>query len=434
MKILATSSVALALLGSGVDAFACGVPFGVGMTADPQQDIIVAHKGGQETYVFQPRLCGNARSFGLILPVPAMLSQAPQLIDAKVFEHVDAMSQPKHEVRERCEGQSYRDGGGDAGGSPPRGNGPSTTVVVSGRLGFLDWAELKAESPASFTNWLDANGYPHGAEMTAAFSHYVSGAWYFVAFKIATDVDAGAGCKALGPIQLSFPAVTPVVPSRIATAGSAGLPFTWRIFGISEGTEQIDFESGALFSSEFGFSGLVGDTDVPSLGGLAQAGNRLTKWSIEMQPNANTDMVLTRHPAEDFRLTTYEYKWVVCEGGAPPADVGAPDVDADAPATPDAAATRDASAAESPDVALQDASTSPKPDVALKDASAAGNPGVITQDASTDSSTSAQPPQTHDESGDGCSVASTPVRAPSLSLFGIAGFALALIGRRRRIT
>src|SRR3954468_8291500 len=110
MKILATSSVALALLGSGVDAFACGVPFGVGMTADPQQDIIVAHKGGQETYVFQPRLCGNARSFGLILPVPAMLSQAPQLIDAKVFEHVDAMSQPKHEVRERCEGQSYRDG------------------------------------------------------------------------------------------------------------------------------------------------------------------------------------------------------------------------------------------------------------------------------------------------------------------------------------
>jgi hypothetical protein len=40
---------------------------------------------GTETYVFQPRFCGSAQQFGLILPVPAKLSAQPALSKAEVF-------------------------------------------------------------------------------------------------------------------------------------------------------------------------------------------------------------------------------------------------------------------------------------------------------------------------------------------------------------
>jgi hypothetical protein len=31
---------------------------------DPHQDIIIAHKNGVETYVFQPIFCGVSKDFG----------------------------------------------------------------------------------------------------------------------------------------------------------------------------------------------------------------------------------------------------------------------------------------------------------------------------------------------------------------------------------
>ena len=49
----------------------CGAPFGTGIEANPQPDIIVAYQNGAQTYVFQPTFCGTASSFGLILPVPS---------------------------------------------------------------------------------------------------------------------------------------------------------------------------------------------------------------------------------------------------------------------------------------------------------------------------------------------------------------------------
>ena len=55
----------------------CGAPFGMGIEANPQQDIIVAYKDGAETYVFQPTFCGTASNFGLILPIPSTLTASP---------------------------------------------------------------------------------------------------------------------------------------------------------------------------------------------------------------------------------------------------------------------------------------------------------------------------------------------------------------------
>ena len=62
---------------------------------DPKQDIVVVHQNGVETYVFQPRFCGSAQQFGLILPVPAKLSAQPTLSKAEVFTNLVELSKPQ---------------------------------------------------------------------------------------------------------------------------------------------------------------------------------------------------------------------------------------------------------------------------------------------------------------------------------------------------
>jgi hypothetical protein len=180
----------------------------------PQQDIIVVWKDNVETYVFQPTFCGTASNFGLILPVPSMLTQNPALSDEQAFTTAIALSEPKKVEVSSSSGIGCGSGS-SAGGNQKGAADNGTSVVASGRVGFLDWVQLKAETEASFTDWLTANGYPYSTTASNVFSYYVQQGWYFLAFKISQGVapDGGTLCNALGPIALSFSSSTPVVSS-----------------------------------------------------------------------------------------------------------------------------------------------------------------------------------------------------------------------------
>lgn len=157
------------LLGSA--AYPCGASFGSNIKVDPHQDIIVAWKDGVETYAFQPTFCGSSTDFGLILPIPGKLAQNPALIEQQAFIKAAAVSEPnKRQVVVHhgggCGAASDGAGGKSQGIDEP-------TVVASGRVGMLDWSELKAETESSFTSWLDANGYPYSPASSTVFSYYV---------------------------------------------------------------------------------------------------------------------------------------------------------------------------------------------------------------------------------------------------------------------
>lgn len=322
-KLLLAGGLALAGSLGVADALACGAPFGPGMSVDPHQDIIIAHKGGVETYVFQPTFCGDAKDFGLVLPVPALLSSSPALGDAKAFEQVIALSQPTVNKVTRCVDR----GNGDAGVGGYGDGGDGTSVVASGRVGFLEWVQLEATDQASFTAWLDANGYPYDAAAKSAFDYYVGKHWYFLAFKVAQGVTHVAGtCTALGPISLTFPSAKPVVPSRMATGGATvpqpGYPsysagFTWRIFGITSPGRQVDFVW-HTYRSRTSFSGALAAGDLTNLGGLAQPGDRLTKLQVWFDGTSTEDAELTLAPDVDYREVVEDVTYVDCgDGGAP---------------------------------------------------------------------------------------------------------------------
>jgi MYXO-CTERM domain-containing protein len=375
-------------------ALPCGAPFGNGINVNPQQDIIVVHKNGVETYVFQPTFCGTASNFGLILPVPSTLTESPALSDQAAFTGVVDWSKPREVTTTSC--SPYRSGGAPGGTGSPTENG--ATVVSSGRVGFLDWVQLKADNEQSFTDWLTTNGYPFSATASSVFSYYVQKAWYFVAFKISQGAapDGGGGmiCKSLGPVKLSFASAVPVVPSRMASASappsSYGSGFSWRIFGITPGDQQLAFADGANYNRVLGYSGALTADNVSSLAGLAAAGDRLTKLTVTFSfGSTDPDVGLALAGASDYRETQYFTEYVVCDAGT--------DMPVDAiPASTDSRLAADAGT---------------KPD----------GPAVLTG-ADAGSSVTATPPSEFSARGSGCSVAggSTSGGFFALALLGLA--------------
>jgi hypothetical protein len=313
MKRLLACAAGAAVLLAGTAAFPCGASFGTGITVDPHQDIIVVWKDNVETYVFQPIFCGTATDFGLILPVPATLSQAPSLTDQQAFTTAAALSEPtKRQVVQQNGGIGCGTSAGGMGGKAATVD--TTTVVASGQVGFLDWKQLKADTTASFTDWLTANAYPYSSMDASVFSYYVQKGWYFVAFKISQEAAPGGGtiCRALGPVALSFPTPEPVVPSRMANAGStstsASQRFTWRIFGITHGDAELAFADGANGDHVLWYSGAINTGDVPSLSGLAEADDRLTRLTLSFYGGStDPDIGLTLAAPADYRGTEDVY-------------------------------------------------------------------------------------------------------------------------------
>ena len=306
-RLLAFAASAAVLLASG-SAFPCGAPFGTGLTVDPHQDLIVVWKDNVETYVFQPIFCGTATDFGLILPVPASLSQQPSLTDQQAFTKAAALSEPtKRQVVQQSGGIGC---GSMAGSKSANAAVDSPTVVASGQVGFLDWIELKADTASSFTDWLTGNGYPYSSTAASVFSYYVEKGWYFVAFRISQQAapDGGTICRALGPVALSFPTPAPVVPSRMASAGNSSTPnsqrFSWRIFGITHGDAQLAFSDGANSDRVLWYSGAINAGDVPAFSGLAEASDRLTRLTYSFYSGtSDPDIGLTPAAPADYRGT-----------------------------------------------------------------------------------------------------------------------------------
>jgi MYXO-CTERM domain-containing protein len=297
-------------------ALPCGAPFGPGMQT-PTMNILVRYKAGVETYVFQPHFCGQASQFGLILPLPGPLSENPALADATLFKELADISAPIVTQRNECSGGRGLAGGGDGNG--PDGGSYGATVIDRGQVGIFDWVLVKADTAASFTDWLDANGFPHQAIADPLFVHYVSKAWYFVAFKVNAGEAPPAGtdlCGDLGPIQLSFNASAPTVPTRIAAA--AGDYYTnWAVYGLAAG--QLAAASGAGYDTKVSFSGLLSTGTLASAPGtakLATAGDRLVKIDIGFRTTVSDDLTLTEGVGVDFRDTVVQTVYFDCNSCA----------------------------------------------------------------------------------------------------------------------
>jgi len=305
--------LAVAALLAPAAALACGAFYASNVEVASDQKIVVAHRGGVETYTFRPHFCGTAKDFGVILPIPSTLSSNPVLADNALFDQLDTFTAPtKVEVCEQPSvGCGSKLGGvndsGDAGTQ-------DVNVINRGTVGIFDYVLLQATSAAAFTDWLDTNGYPRGANGSDAYASYVAKGWYFVAFKVTADTAAPAAgkklCGDLGPIQLSFATAKPVVPARIASVNNSS--GTWRLFLVTGNQQRVDSSSTGVSSTLF-FSQTLRQSELGAYGALAGAsrdGERLTVLDATFIPGATgTDIGLEDDAAQaDFRSQVTVYK------------------------------------------------------------------------------------------------------------------------------
>jgi hypothetical protein len=315
--LFATASVA-SLLWAGTAA-PCGGAFGPNAVVSPSQTLVVAHKEGTETYVFRPHFCGESTQFGLILPVPAALSKSPALGNPALFDELDRISAPEVKQQRVCKGDLD---GGSAGAAPGDRNSDGVDVINQGQVGIFDWVLVKADSKASFTEWLDSNGFPHAPAADEQFTHYVTEGWSFVAFKVTAGPNAPPAGKKLcgdfGPIELAFPTTTPVVPTRIASVSAGGQSPSWRIYGLSAPAAQLAITSSEYYASTSYSDALSATTlaGAPELAKLGAAGDRLVRLDVSFGFNTlANDLVLTSAAPQQSRAVKTEIEYVDCPAG-----------------------------------------------------------------------------------------------------------------------
>jgi hypothetical protein len=438
-RIALGTMLAVALIAPA--ALPCGAPFGNGINVDPKQDIVVVHKNGSETYVFQPRFCGSAKEFGLILPVPAKLTAQPALSKADVFTKLDQLSKPQYTSSTQC-GYPDRGTGGSKGNAADAG---IVGVVSSGTVGFMDYAQLETSSLDALTSWLQANGYPYDSLATSAFDYYVQKGWLFLTFKVSQGEFTGTTtCKDLGPVKFSFPTTAPVVPTRMATARSKDTSgslsyatrFSWRIFGITVGSEQIGFaDTSASTTRVLNFSGLLVEADVSSLDGLATAGDRATKMTINFDYGSTApDVAFNTGTGKDYREVINQVTYVDCKDAGTDSVVAPQDAPIDLGTPLDATVLVDTGVEEKTDAAPGATDTV----IGYRDAgvpiSADAAVVVATADASTgkkDATTTGPVEQPEKKSSGGCSFLSSSSTSAFLPVLIAVGLLLGMRRRRR---
>jgi len=306
------------------ESLACGGGYGAEVTIKPSQTIAVVVRSGQESYIFRPHFCGAATEFGLILPIPAALTQNPTLADAKLFDELEAIAAPSVETVEVCAQSSFLASGSKGGdqAAPANYTADGVYVVSSGTVGQFQWELLKADSSQSFTDWLDANHFAYPAGAPAAFSTYVQAGWYFVAFRVAAGSTAPPSgyrlCGDFGPIELSFPTSAATIPTRIATANDPNSNFNWRVLAIADHEQAVPVASwlSPYQTAKLTYAGKLTSSDLgaaPAVAGIANAGQWFTAYDVTFTGNNTPDLVLAEAAADTaFRDRIYVYKEVTC--------------------------------------------------------------------------------------------------------------------------
>lgn len=166
-------------------------PYGRDVYGVSQRTILIFHDS-EVSLIPQVHFSGNARDFGILVPVPAR----PRLstVSAGIFSEMSFLTQPLWRTSvEGCGcdesntvyGPRY-DRGMEAG-SVVDASGDWVRVIYEKLVGIYQAVVLQAASAADLGRWLAANSYYFNPADSLVLVEYVAQNWYFVAMKLDTS-------------------------------------------------------------------------------------------------------------------------------------------------------------------------------------------------------------------------------------------------------
>lgn len=146
----------------------------------------------QVSLIPQVRFEGNARDFGILVPVPAVPTLST--VGANIFSEASFLTQPL--VRQGSDGcgcddnvlnsrnLNFPDSRGALASTDESGG---VTVIYEQMVGTFQAAVLQATSAADLTQWLNENDYKFDPADSDVLQEYVDQDWFFVAMKLDTN-------------------------------------------------------------------------------------------------------------------------------------------------------------------------------------------------------------------------------------------------------
>jgi hypothetical protein len=207
---------------------------------------------GIEHFVRTATFQGGPRSFGFLVPVPAVpeISEA----DEQIFERLERFwdSSRPEEVSWRFEGlTSFFLARKSA---TPVSAAAGVTVLSATRVAGMDAVVLEAASTRALRDWLTAREFDFRPELESWALPYVAEGFKIVAFKYARDTsDQRIGARA---VRLSFRTPEPFFPYREPRDAGRLVPALFRLYVIAHtSVEGLLGEARSPWTAEVRYSG-----------------------------------------------------------------------------------------------------------------------------------------------------------------------------------
>ncbi len=177
----------------------------------------------KETFTVQPKFEGNAKDFGMVIPVPARpkLDEMPRdfFKSLAVFTILEPMDEKKFSQKNRLRTLSKSAVPMPAAAGMPREYKKKVTVLEAGVVGNLDYKIIEAEASEDLFQWLKDNGYSYGGD-EGTLKFYIDKKWLFTVMKIDPSQmrEGKSGANYAGeitPTRFTFTSEKPVYPLRI---------------------------------------------------------------------------------------------------------------------------------------------------------------------------------------------------------------------------
>lgn len=264
--VMALAACATILLQPAAQAF-CGfyVSQGDQPLYNEASKVVLAWNEGRTTVTMASDYRGDAREFGLVIPVPVVVQRSDiRVVNMDLVDKLDAYTQPR--LTEYF----------DPDPCPPEWRGPvlydmavpapaaaaaqeeakaqaqpKVSIEAQYQVGVYDIVVLRAEESAALVDYLSANGYriPDGA--APVLTSYIAQNMHFFLAKVNLDRQRAAGETFLRPIQVSYRSPKFMLPLRLGTVNAAG-PQDLLVFALTRRgrVESVNYRTAKAFDKQ----------------------------------------------------------------------------------------------------------------------------------------------------------------------------------------
>lgn len=202
-------------------------------------EVAIVRQDGRTTMTFKNEYDGTAANFGLLLPVPMVLSEDDvQVVDGAVIDRLRGYTEPR-QVEYYCDTSSGGSGGfTSTGTSTNYSAADSGTVVVLDDflVGSYEIVILSAEQSTGLLNWLADNGYATSFDSRTLLQEYIDLGSYFMAAKVSLDAPVEGF---LEPLQIGYDYPGFGLPVRLGTLNSGGCDQDLIVYTVTESQDGL---------------------------------------------------------------------------------------------------------------------------------------------------------------------------------------------------